>query len=76
MRSSVGGSTAASLPFQPATAELGLVSRASSAHAAMRNYSGHEGRSFEFDNQVLNSSHRKLLWSNAHGGESCGKVET
>jgi hypothetical protein len=31
----------------------------------MRNYAGDEGRSFEFDNQVLISSHRKLLWSKA-----------
>jgi hypothetical protein len=29
----------------------------------MRNYTEDEGRSFEFDNQVLISSHRKLLWS-------------
>jgi hypothetical protein len=29
----------------------------------MRNYTGDEGRSFEFDNQRLISSHRKLLWS-------------
>jgi hypothetical protein len=34
-------------------AESGLVSRASSVHTAMRNYTGDEGRSFEFDNQVL-----------------------
>jgi len=31
----------------------------------MRNYTADEGRSFEFDNQVLISSHRKLLWSKA-----------
>jgi hypothetical protein len=31
----------------------------------MRNYTGDEGRSFEFDNQVLISSHRKLLSSKA-----------
>src|SRR5712692_2747074 len=48
-----------------ATAELGPVSRASSVHTVMRNYTGDEGRSFEFDNQVLISSHRKLLWSKA-----------
>jgi len=47
------------------TAELGPVSRASSVHTVMRNYTGDEGRSFEFDNQVLISSHRKLLWSKA-----------
>ena len=47
------------------SAESGLVSRASSVHTAMRNYTGDEGRSFEFGNQVLISSHRKLLWSKA-----------
>jgi hypothetical protein len=31
----------------------------------MRNYTRDEGRSFEVDNQVLISSHRKLLWSKA-----------
>ena len=29
----------------------------------MRNCKRDEGRSFEFGNQVLISSHRKLLWS-------------
>ena len=47
------------------TEDMGLVSRASSVHTVMRNYTGDEGRSFEFDNQVLISSHRKLLWSKA-----------
>jgi len=46
-------------------AALGPVSRASSVHTAVRNYMGDEGRSFEFDNQVLISNHRKLLWSKA-----------
>jgi len=36
-----------------------------SVHTAMRNCTGDEGGSFEFDNQVLISSHRKLLWSKA-----------
>jgi hypothetical protein len=31
----------------------------------MRNYTGDEERSFEFDNQVLISSNRQLLWSKA-----------
>jgi hypothetical protein len=47
------------------TAELGPVSRASSVHTVMRNYTGDEGRTFEVGNQVLISSHRKLLWSKA-----------
>ena len=43
----------------------GLVSRASPVHTAMRNCTRDEGRPFEVDNQVLISSHRKLLWSKA-----------
>ena len=45
--------------------ELGLVSRVTPVHTAMRNRTRDEGRSFEFGNQVLISSHRKLLWSKA-----------
>jgi hypothetical protein len=37
---------------------MGPVSRASSVQTAMRNYTGDEGRSFEFDNQVLISRQR------------------
>jgi len=40
---------------------LGLVSRASPVHTALRNCTRDEGRSFEVGNQVLISSHRKLL---------------
>src|SRR5262245_911861 len=46
-------------------AEMGLVSRASPVHTAMRNCTGDEGGPFEFGNQVLISSHRKLLSSKA-----------
>jgi hypothetical protein len=31
----------------------------------LRNCTGDEGRPFEFGNQLLISSHRKLLWSKA-----------
>jgi hypothetical protein len=44
---------------------LGLVSRVSPVQTAMRNCTRDEGRSFGFGNQVLISSHRKLLWSKA-----------
>ena len=44
---------------------LGLVSRVSPVHTAMRNCTRDEGRSLEVGNQVLISSHRKLLWSKA-----------
>ena len=42
-----------------------VVSRASPVHTAMRNYTRDGGRPFEVGNQVLISSHRKLLWSKA-----------
>jgi hypothetical protein len=41
------------------------VSRASPVHTAMRNCTRNEGRPFEVGNQVLISSHRKLLSSKA-----------
>ena len=44
---------------------LGLVSRVSPVHTAVRNCTRDEGRSFEVGNQVLISSHRKLLSSKA-----------
>jgi hypothetical protein len=34
-------------------------------HTAVRNCTGDEGGPFEVGNQVLISSHRKLLWSKA-----------
>jgi len=40
---------------------LGPVSRVTPVHTAMRNCTRDEGRSFEVGNQVLISSHRKLL---------------
>src|SRR5260370_37825803 len=43
----------------------GLVSRVSPVQTAMRNCTRDEGRSFEVGNQVLISSHRKLLSSKA-----------
>ena len=45
--------------------QLGLVSRVTPVHTAMRNCTRDEGRSFEVGNQVLISSHRKLLLSKA-----------
>jgi hypothetical protein len=42
-----------------------LVSRASSVHTAVRNCTRDEGGPFEVGNQVLISSHRKLLSSKA-----------
>jgi hypothetical protein len=45
--------------------EMGLVSRVSPVQTALRNCTRDEGRSFEVGNQVLISSHRKLLSSKA-----------
>ena len=50
---------------QVAKSARGLVSRVSPVQTAMRNCTRDEGRSFGFGNQVLISSHRKLLWSKA-----------
>src|SRR5277367_5797298 len=46
-------------------AEGGRVSRVSSVQTAMRNCTRDEGGPFEIGNQVLISSHRKLLSSKA-----------
>jgi|SRR6516165_140209 len=45
--------------------ESGLVSRGTPVQTALRNCTRDEGRSFEVGNQVLISSHRKLLLSKA-----------
>jgi hypothetical protein len=52
--------------YEPcAKSASGLVSRAQPVHTAVRNCTRDEGRPFEFGNQVLISSHRKLLSSKA-----------
>jgi hypothetical protein len=45
--------------------QVGLVSRVTPVHTAMRNCARDEGRPVEVGNQVSISSHRKLLWSKA-----------
>jgi hypothetical protein len=52
-------------PPTPLMSESGLVSRVSPVQTALRNCTRDEGRSFEVGNQVLISSHRKLLLSKA-----------
>jgi len=47
------------------TSAPGLVSRVLPVHTAVRNYTRDEGGPFEVGNQVLISSHRKLLSSKA-----------
>src|SRR5260370_3817950 len=44
---------------------FGIVSRVTPVHTAVRNCTRDEGRPFEVGNQVLISSHRKLLSSKA-----------
>jgi len=48
-----------------AASAYGIVSRVSPVHTAVRNCTRDEGGPFEVGNQVLISSHRKLLWSKA-----------
>jgi hypothetical protein len=45
--------------------EIGVMSRVTPVQTALRNCTRDEGGPFEFGNQVLISSHRKLLWSQA-----------
>ena len=52
---------------------MGLVSRVSPVHTVLRNCTRDEGRSFEVGNQVLISSHRKLLSSKAMVVNVAGK---
>src|SRR5215467_11860171 len=54
-----------SLRRVPFRSVQGLVSRALPVHTAMRNCMRDGGGPFEFGNQVLISSHRKLLSSKA-----------
>ncbi|MGA8472270.1 MAG: hypothetical protein WB721_26055, partial [Pseudolabrys sp.] len=51
--------------IHPTMSGSGLVSRASPVQAAMRNCARDGGGPFEVGNQVLISSHRKLLLSKA-----------
>jgi hypothetical protein len=51
--------------LQLLTTAYGIVSRVTPVHTVLRNCTRDEGRSFEFGNQVLISSHRKLLLSKA-----------
>ena len=56
----------------------GIVSRVTPVHTAVRNCTRDEGRCFEVGNQVLISSHRKLLLSKAcprtSGEGTCGSM--
>ena len=56
LRGSVRGAVGNNRPYRE---------RASPVHTAVRNCTRDEGGPFEVDNQVLISSHRKLLWSKA-----------
>ena len=58
------------------TSVVGIVSRVSPVHTAVRNCMRDEGGPFEVGNQVLVSSHRKLLSSKAMVVNVAEKVET
>jgi hypothetical protein len=49
--------------LEPPMSQMGLVSRVTPVHTALRNCTRDEGRPFEVGNQVLISSPRKLLSS-------------
>jgi hypothetical protein len=51
--------------FSGRESAVGLVSRVTPVHTAVRNCTRDEGGPFEVGNQVLISNHRKLLWSKA-----------
>src|SRR5271169_3148264 len=55
---------------------VGLVSRVTPVHTALRNCTRDEGRSFEVGNQVLISSHRKLLCPKGTVVNVAGKAGT
>ena len=50
---------------EPALSAIGIVSRVTPVHTAVRNCTRDEGGPFEVGNQVLISNHRKLLLSKA-----------
>ena len=56
---------AAPRPLRGQRSANGIVSRVTPVHTAVRNCTRDEGRPFEVGNQVLISSHRKLLSSKA-----------
>ena len=60
-----GKRSVAAWPKLPRPSSTLLVSRVTPVHTAVRNCTRDEGRSFEVGNQVLISSHRKLLSSKA-----------
>jgi hypothetical protein len=58
------------------TEAMGLVSRVTPVHTALRNCARDEGWPFDFGNQVLISSHLQAAVVKSPGGEHCGKVGT
>ena len=56
--------------------ELGLVSRASPVHTALRNYAGDEGGPFGFGDQVVDPKPPRAAVVKSHGREHRGNVGT
>jgi hypothetical protein len=62
--------------FNLTTAEMGLVSRASSVHTALRNCTGDEGGPFGFGDQVTDPKPPRAAAVKSHGREHRGNVGT
>jgi hypothetical protein len=58
------------------SSDAGLVSRASPAHTALRNYAGDEGRPFGFGDQVVDPKPPRAAVVKSHGREHRGNVGT
>jgi len=56
------------------TSGMGLVSRASPVHTAVRNCPGDEGGPFGFGDQVADPKPPQAAVVKSDGGERCGKV--
>jgi len=54
--------------------EMGLVTRASPVHTAVRNCPGDEGGPFGFGDQVADPKPPQAAVVKSDGGERCGKV--
>jgi hypothetical protein len=57
-----------------AMSEMGLVSRVTPVHTAMRNCTGDEGRPFGFGDQVADPKPPQAAVVKSDGGERCGNV--
>ena len=61
---------------RPSASVMGLVSRASPVHTAIRNCTRDEGRPFGFGDQVADPKPPQAAVVKSDGGERCGNVGT